>query len=76
FRMWGADAVGMSTVPEVVVARHAGMRVMGVSSITNEAIDDQDSVKDVSHEEVLAVGAKIVPNLITILRGVLREFPE
>ncbi len=76
FRMWGADAVGMSTVPEVVVARHAGMRVMGVSSITNEAIDDQESVKDVSHEEVLAVGAKIVPNLITIIRGVLREFPE
>lgn len=76
FRMWGADAVGMSTVPEVVVARHAGMRVLGVSSITNEAIDDQDSTKDVSHQEVLDVGAKIVPNLIKIIRGVLREFPE
>ncbi|MBI5931066.1 MAG: purine-nucleoside phosphorylase [Chloroflexi bacterium] len=76
FRMWGADAVGMSTVPEVVVARHAGMRVLGVSSITNEAIDNQDSTKDVSHQEVLDVGAKIVPNLVKIIRGVIREFPE
>lgn len=76
FRLWGADAVGMSTVPEVVIARHAGMRVMGVSTITNVAIDDEDSKQEVSHQEVLDMGMKVVPNLIKIVRGVLREFPE
>lgn len=73
FRQWGADAVGMSTVPEVVVAGHAGMRALGISTITNIAIDHQDIDRDVSHEEVLDVGKQVVPKLITILRGILRE---
>lgn len=72
-RQWGADAVGMSTVPEVVTAVHGGMRVLGISSITNIAIDDPDSEQEVSHEEVLETGKAIVPRLITVLRGVLRE---
>jgi len=72
-RLWGGDAVGMSTAPEVMVARHAGMRVLGFSSITNEAIDDVDSSAVVSHEEVLEVGKHIVPNLIRLLQGVLRQ---
>jgi purine-nucleoside phosphorylase len=72
-RILGGDAVGMSTVPEVVVARHGGMRVLGISSITNISIDDSESTQDVSHEEVLEVGKLIVPRLITILRGVLRS---
>ncbi|PJF44997.1 MAG: purine-nucleoside phosphorylase [Phototrophicales bacterium] len=75
FRAWGADAVGMSTAPEVTVARHGGIRVLGISSITNISIDHQDVQRDVSHEEVLEVGAKIVPNLMKLIRGVLQNMP-
>lgn len=75
FRMWGADAVGMSTVPEVVVARHGGLRTLGISTITNIAIDHQDVQREVSHDEVLDVGASVVPRLITLLTGLLQEMP-
>lgn len=76
FRQWGADAVGMSTAPEVTVARHGGMRVLGISSITNISIDHQDIDRSVSHEEVIEVGAQIVPNLIRLLKGILHNLPE
>lgn len=72
-RMLGADAVGMSTVHEVVVARHVGMRVLAISSITNVAIDSVDTTLETNHAEVLEIGAKIVPRLITLLRGVIRK---
>ncbi|KAL0968145.1 hypothetical protein UPYG_G00262960 [Umbra pygmaea] len=49
----GADAVGMSTAPEVVVARHCGLRVFGLSLITNEVVTDYESQKKANHEEVL-----------------------
>ncbi|XP_015258606.1 PREDICTED: purine nucleoside phosphorylase-like isoform X1 [Cyprinodon variegatus] len=49
----GADAVGMSTVPEVVVARHCGMRVLGLSLITNKVVTDYESSERANHEEVL-----------------------
>ncbi|XP_028813722.1 purine nucleoside phosphorylase 6 [Denticeps clupeoides] len=49
----GADAVGMSTVPEVVVARHCGLSVLGLSLITNKAVMDYDSHEKANHEEVL-----------------------
>ena len=68
----GADAVGMSTVHEVLVARHAGMRVMAFSGITNVAIDTIDAAAETNHEEVLETGKVIVPRLTTILKGVLR----
>lgn len=71
-RVLGGDAVGMSTVHEVLVARHAGMRVLACSSITNEGIDTLDSLKDTNHEEVLEMGKVIVPRLTTILKGVLQ----
>ena len=74
-RSWGADAVGMSTVPEVIAARHGGMRVMGISSIVNMVIMNTESNESVSHEEVLAMGKTIVPRLTTLLRGVLRDLP-
>lgn len=71
-RIWGADAVGMSTAHEVLVARHAGIRVLAFSGITNEAIDDPDHETDTNHDEVLDAGKVIVPKLTTILRGVVR----
>lgn len=68
-RQIGADAVGMSTVPEVTAARHGGMRVLGISGISNKANLDGNTVT--THEEVLQAGRIIVPKLIQILRGVL-----
>lgn len=73
-RAIGADAVGMSTANEVVVARHGGMRVLAFSSITNIAVDEIDTDRDANHEEVLEVGKLIVPRLKKLLRGVLREY--
>jgi purine-nucleoside phosphorylase len=70
-RLIGADAVGMSTVPEVTVARHGGTRVLGISGISNKANLDGNTIT--SHEEVLEAGPKIVPKLITVVRGVLRR---
>ena len=65
----GADAVGMSTVSEVIVARHGGTRVLGFSGISNKANLDGNTVT--SHEEVLEAGRILVPKLITIISGVL-----
>ncbi|MEM6284958.1 MAG: purine-nucleoside phosphorylase, partial [Chloroflexota bacterium] len=72
-RMMGGDAVGMSTAHEVVTARHAGMRVLAFSSITNIAIDKIDTELETSHVEVMEAGAVIVPKLAKIVRGVVRE---
>jgi purine-nucleoside phosphorylase len=65
----GADAVGMSTVPEVIVARHSGMRVLGVSGISNKANLDGSTIT--SHEEVLEAGRVLVPKLTGLIRGTL-----
>ncbi|MGB8213460.1 MAG: purine-nucleoside phosphorylase [Anaerolineales bacterium] len=70
-RLAGADAVGMSTVPEVIVARHGGTRVLGFSGISNKANLDGNTLT--SHEEVLASGRLIVPKLETLIRCVLTE---
>jgi purine-nucleoside phosphorylase len=67
----GADAVGMSTVPEVTVARHGGQRVLGVSGISNKANLDGETLT--THEEVLAAGEVIVPRLTRLIQGVLRN---
>ena len=67
----GVDAVGMSTVPEVTIARHGGTRVMGVSGISNKANLDGDTVT--THEEVLEAGEVIVPRLASLIKGVLQE---
>jgi len=70
-RMAGADAVGMSTVPEVTVARHGGLRVLGISGISNKA--NLDGSTKTTHDEVLEAGRMIAPKLETIVRGVLRR---
>jgi purine-nucleoside phosphorylase len=72
-RMIGGDAVGMSTVPEVIVARHMGMRVLGISGISNAAVHDPDAEEEASHEEVLEAGHVLVPKLIALLCGILVE---
>jgi purine-nucleoside phosphorylase len=72
-RIIGADAVGMSTVTEVTVARHGGMRVLGVSGISNVALAEPDEDHETSHEEVLAAGEQIVPRLMVLMRGVLAK---
>ena len=69
-RMAGADAVGMSTVPEVIVARHGGLRVLGFSGISNKANLDGSTIT--THEEVIEAGKVITPKIESILRGVLR----
>jgi purine-nucleoside phosphorylase len=74
-RLIGADAVGMSTVPEVIVARHSGLRVLGFSGISNVAVDDPDAKEMANHEEVLAAGQTIVPKLMALICGVLTEMP-
>jgi len=66
----GADAVGMSTVPEVTVARQGGTRVLGISGISNKA--NLDGATTTTHEEVLAAGRLIVPKLEGLLRAILR----
>ena len=57
YRLLGADAVGMSTVPEAIAARHQGMRVLGISCITNLAAGMSD--EPINHEEVMETGAKV-----------------
>lgn len=66
----GADAVGMSTVPEVIVARHAKMQVLGLSGISNKANLDGSTVT--THQEVLEAGKVLVPKMEAIIRGVLQ----
>lgn len=70
-RLMGGDAVGMSTTSEAVVARHSGLRVLGISGISNVAIDDADSTNEASHEEVLEAGASMTPRMTAVVRGVL-----
>ena len=70
-RLAGADAVGMSTVHEVIVARHGGMRVLGFSGISNKANLDGSTVT--THEEVIEAGKIIGPKMERLVAGVLRR---
>lgn len=70
-RAIGADAVGMSTVPEAIVARHSGMRTLGLSGISNKANLDGNSIT--THEEVLEAGRLIVPKMRALIERVLPQ---
>ena len=69
-RQWGADAVGMSTVHETLVARHGGMKVLGISNITNMALADSD--EPVNHEEVLAVAEESRPRFLRLAKAIVK----
>ena len=71
FRSFGADAVGMSTVPEVIVAVHCGMKVFGMSVIT-DVYTDGDSM-EVTHEEVTAAANAAQPRMTAIMRELIRR---
>jgi purine-nucleoside phosphorylase len=73
-RTLGADAVGMSTVPEVIAARHMGMRVLALSCLTNMAAGVSEGPLD--HREVLLVGERVRSTLIEILTRVVTELSE
>lgn len=67
-RALGADAVGMSTVPEVIVARHGGLRVLGISMISNIATPDAPPA---NHEEVLSAGEAVQGAFTALVRGIV-----
>jgi purine-nucleoside phosphorylase len=72
-RRWGADAVGMSTVPEVLVARHASMRVLAIATVTDMATGLPGLIDHVTHEEVLAVADKAGKRLGSVVKGVVKK---
>lgn len=74
FRAIGADLVGMSTVPEVIAARHSGIRVLGISCVTNMAAGTTDA--PLNQEEVLEIAARIKPQFISLLRAVIPRISE
>jgi purine-nucleoside phosphorylase len=69
YRMLGADAVGMSTAPEAIAARHQGIRVLGISCITNMAAGILD--QPINHEEVMETGAKVAEIFKELLRRII-----
>ena len=73
-RTIGADLVGMSTVPEVIVARHMGIKALAISCVTNMAAGILD--QPISHEEVLETGERVKGDFIALLRAVLPEIAK
>ena len=69
----GGDAVGMSTVGETIAARHAGLRVLGISCITDMAIGEE--LEPLTHEQVVAVANRTKPKFKRLVRGIVRALP-
>lgn len=74
YRQWGADAVGMSTALEVIAARHMGMKVLGLSCLTNKNLPDAPA--PASLEDVIAVAAGTAPVMGTLIRAILSELAQ
>jgi len=72
FRILGGDAIGMSTVPEVIVARHMGMHVFGISIITDSGVPGE--IKEISHKEVQEVAMKAEPKMSLIIKELIASF--
>jgi purine-nucleoside phosphorylase len=72
FRQIGADTVGMSTVPEVIVARHSGLRVLGVSCVTNAL---HGSYEEADHAAVVAQAKETGPRFVKLIRGIVNRLP-
>jgi purine-nucleoside phosphorylase len=73
FQQLGADAVGMSTTPEVIVARHMGMRVLAMSVITNETLTEAADQSETSHEDVLRAAADASDHVTAIVLDVIAQ---
>lgn len=71
FRSWGADVVGMSTAPEVIVANHAGIDVLGISCVTNMAAGILN--QPLSHDEVIETSRRIKKNFVALIKGIVKE---
>ncbi|KAA3631598.1 MAG: purine-nucleoside phosphorylase [Bacteroidetes bacterium] len=67
-KVLGADTVGMSTIPEAIVARHAGIRTLGISAVT-----DMSGMEEVTHESVIKAANEIKPRFIDLVSGVVRK---
>lgn len=72
FALLGADTVGMSTAPEVIVARHSGLRVLGISCVTNAL---HGGYEDAGHEAVVKQAKETGPRFIGLVRGIVRDLP-
>jgi purine-nucleoside phosphorylase len=70
-RLLGADVVGMSTVPEVIVAIHGGMKVLGISIITDQCLPDALEVASV--EKIIATAGRAEPSLTSLVMGVVER---
>jgi purine-nucleoside phosphorylase len=70
-RTLGGDAVGMSTVPEVIVARHAGLQVLGISCISNMAAGILD--QPLNHEEVIETTERVKANFLSLVKEIVSE---
>lgn len=71
FRLIGADTIGMSTVPEVIVAKHSGLKVIGISCVTDMAIFEGSET--ISHEQVMEVANQTRPKFIKLVKAVINE---
>jgi len=74
YRLLRGDAVGMSTVPEITAATHAGMKTLGIAAITDVAKDPKAGSRGIlTHEEVLRVANLLKPNFTKLMKAIIRQ---